>query len=525
MRHNMYSMENFEVDDATLDIMPERELIILLNNLSQVVYSKDYYQIFDYDNTEREELVNNYYIMIKRYNIINPVLEQVSTDIGSKRNFLDVWMEIWKKSVYGMDEIGEIYGLSVLSQLFRNTYIVRGGVKDDLRIHICLIAPTGSGKSEGNVLTGLFCQKCPAAGLTAIMPEEYSPATMIGTVNRNIINSNIAAKANDPSNPDWRDPIRLGALGTQNFLMFDEAENILKTTTRTEGMQRILQHAMNRYGSPTNVVSNDLVDGKVECSPNCNIIFTSFYLEEFKDTLLTRGLLQRMLVIYKDSKDVDRDRISNYIIDGLEEMDQGEDTDSVMQRVTDKQNEIVELYKELDSITASLMIRHTGTQNIFLMRGVKDQLKSQREELKSIIPAMSPFQHEQWEAMLSRIAPMFIKTSSIYAMADGREYITADDIKRAAKVINFSMQSVAFFMMSKISSKKTSDELQQTYDKMRRKHRQKKNSEEEWINIIIEMFGISTSKAKRLVDDLKQSDKLKQRTSTADGTTKLLELV
>jgi len=110
-------------------------------------------------------------------------------------------------------------------------------------------------------------------------------------------------------------------------------------------------------------------------------------------------------------------------------------------------------------------------------------------------------------------------------MADGREYITADDIKRAAKVINFSMQSVAFFMMSKISSKKTSDELQQTYDKMRRKHRQKKNSEEEWINIIIEMFGISTSKAKRLVDDLKQSDKLKQRTSTADGTTKLLELV
>lgn len=503
--------------DDELKEMKEQDLIKILNDMTNVVYEKDFYQVFDCDMLTIDDQINDYNILKTKYQVKFGISDVgVDTEPGD-RNFMDIWSEIWNARIIGQDIPCTLYGLCAISQIFDNDISTERGTGDDIRIHLCMIMPTASGKSEGNNMLIDFCR---LVGITYALPEEFSPATLIGTVNKSIIDSNIAAKAFTKDHEDWRDPEQIGILGTKDFLIFDEGENILHTTPRTEGAQRILQHAMNRHGSATNVVTNELVNGKIEVFPNCNIVITSYYMNQFKETLLNRGLLQRMIIYFRAENDINRNVIRDFIYDSMVEIKEGESIEDGMQKIKTKKEREEELAEELKREVSKLRARHANTKFLVLQEGTKDRFKFHTHQLQKIVPNMTPYQRNIWESMISRIAPTFIKLSAIYALMNYRVEIVPKDADNAAKLLMETMQSIAFFMLSKIPANTKTEGYVPVYNKLKHNYKNKKFDDSEWLNIMVTTFGVSLNNAKKLIEDLKANGKLVARIDINSGERK-----
>lgn len=504
--------------------MTDTELVKELTKMTQVLHNKAYFEFREGGEYERENLEGDYLFLKKRFDALQTeVVEEV--ELCPTDNFHDLWMQLWRMQIVEQDDVGELYCLAVASQIFRHIKIRRGMTEDDLRIHPCVIMPTGTGKSEGNTFVAQFCNRCNAVDLTAALPEEFSNATMIGTMNKSIIASNLALKVPE-GHKDWRNPEREGLLKNTNFILFDEGENILKPSQRTEGIQRILQHAMNRHGSATNTVTNDLVDGVVSCNPNCCIFITGYYQDEFKNTLLDRGLLQRMVIIIKDSSDIDRYKIEKHIMGSIREVDNDEDVERAMQSTYDDICEVNALYNRLNKTVGNLNIRHESTEYVFMKKGVTAKIEEYKNLIREIVPNMTTYQNEVWETMVSRLTPSFIKVAAIYALLDGRRYIEEKDVTKAYKILMQSMQSIASFVMSKISSTQTSDATSGMYNRLVGipKFKRAKLTREQWIDGLIVTFGMSPSKAEKLIRDLILTQKLLIKKELGKPNEKFLQL-
>lgn len=512
-------------DEQQLRRMKEQEIITILNNMTREAYDKDYFEVFGFD-LEREEMIKIYDKLKIRIDVQEHE-EPVPVGIPGKKNFIDIWSEIWDGRIISQDECKILYGLCAVSQLFNHIQIVKN-VKDDVRIHLCVIMPTATGKSEGNTMLIEYCKRLSDTKIiqmTYATPGEYSPATLVGSFDKHINDANIASGQyeNDPERyPDWRDPIKYGMLATSNFVIFDEAENILKTTPRTEGAQRILQETMNRYGSETNVVSNHIIAGKVEYNPSCNISMTSFYQDSFKETLLSRGLLQRTIIFYKSEDDVKRDEIQDFQINKMVEISNSESVADGLKKIGSINKREEELFDELNLEVKKLIARHAGTQYIMLRTGVKDRVKFHINELRDVIPNMSPYQKEVWETMISRITPSILKISAIYALIDYREVIEEKDVDNAAKILNQTMKSIAIFMLSKIPAFRATDGYNNLYNKLKVDYKHHKMTNGEWVDKIMVVAGISSESAKRKYSELKASKKIVPRMDIKTGETKFM---
>ena len=498
----------WEYKDKELDKLKDREFIIILNQMTHEIYNDDYYERFDYDNVEQDHLKHNYKFLCNKYKLKNPVEEyNVDSEVKGK-NFIDIWKTIWDNRITQQSETCTLYALCAMSQIFKDIPLVRGAVKDDLRIHLCNIAPTATGKSEGNNMLIEFCNN---SDFTYSVVGEFSPATLVGTINKSTVDANNIMKARE-GDDEWRDPSQVGMLGDSHFIMFDEGEAIMHTTPRTEGSQQILQKAMNRYNSAANLVSNRLVNGTVEYNPNCSVIITSFYQTHFKESLLDRGMLQRMIIFYKDESDVNRVAISDYMYDGMEELKAGETSNELFDRIDYNLAHEKAMFEELRKETNKLRIRHTNTRGVVLDVGVKERFKEKTHELRNVIPEMTPYQNGIWQTLISRVTPTFMKIAAIYALMDYRDTIETKDVDKAAAMLQTTMQSVAIFMIGKISSEKTTDIHLPVYKKLKSKYNHKKMVEVEWINTIINVTGVGFTSATKLVGDLKASKKLLLRT-------------
>jgi len=513
MKHKIW-----EYTETELKKLPETELIKILNEMAIEVYKKDYFQVFNYDYDT--DLIQNYRRLKKKYELQHPIIVEKIDGNSGQRNFLDIWTDIWNMRITQQPENCILYGLCAMSQIFNNVITMRG-IEDDIRLHLCIIMPTASGKSEGN---NMIIEFCDAVDFSYSLPGEFSPATLIGTVNKSIIDSNIAAKAFTEESEEWRDPKQYGILDTKNFIMFDEGEAIMHTTPRTEGAQRILQLAMNRHGSATNTITNDLVNGTVEINPNCNVIITSFYQDHFKETLLNRGMLQRMIIFYKSENDIDRHKIRNYMYDNMIAIKKGETAEDGVKKVNNKLQTRDALFEEIKQETKKLRIRHVNTKYVYLHEDALERLKEKTIELQNIIPNMTPYQVDIWETLISRIAPTFIKVAAIYALMDYRETIEANDVDKSAAILSQTLQSIAFFMIGKISDTKTTDGYMSIYKRLKISYKHNKMSEPEWINIVINLFGLSVANAKKQISNLKAGKKLMLRIDINNGEKKL-ELV
>ncbi len=476
---------------------------------------KEYSDVFEYYNYSDDELEQHLMMLRRKKKFRDENNKRVEQVIERKRevnekDFMDMWRELWNDNIVGQTVMGEIYGLTCCSQLFKHIEF-NHRISEDLRLHPCIIMPSGFGKSEGNDMLAKFARECE---LNYILMEKFTDAALTGSIDQKVIELNSKNKLK-PGDPNYIDPYVKSPLEEYNFIIFDEGEAALKPTRGNEISQRILQKAMNRMGSDGNMITNTMVSNKlagkkIETRPSCSIIITSYYLDEFKETLLNRGLLQRMIVYIREEDRNMRTKIIDHVIDNIPVADSGSTSD--IRRVEDEyikmKNKKEQMIKELGIEALKLRDYHQrNTKSVILDTGVPAKVKEAIYELREIVPFQLG-QEQIWESIMSRLSVNLLKVAAIYALIDYRNIITAEDIAQASKLLNTTMRSVAFYLAENV--KTVADRrVDEIYIRLKAAMKGKVLPEKQWTAYLQEKYHMSENSALNIIRVLEKDKKIK----------------
>ena len=137
---------------------------------------------------------------------------------------------------------------------------VERGVKDDLRLHACVIMPSGMAKSEFNDILAEFAD---IADKTYYSVGEFKINKLIGEINKKIVSNNMRINAFSKKDRGWVDPIEPGVLASFDYVVFDEGEAVLDH--KKIRIQAILDKTMNRIGSKGNMITS--TDNRIHSNP------------------------------------------------------------------------------------------------------------------------------------------------------------------------------------------------------------------------------------------------------------------
>jgi hypothetical protein len=139
----------------------------------------------------------------------------------------------------------------------------------------------------------------------------------------------------------------------------------------------------------------------------------------------------------------------------------------------------------------------------------KPILRGSIDELRNIMP-MLVGQKQIWESMISRLTVNILKISAIYALADGRDYISAQDTKRASALMMETMRSVAFFLKDNVQTK-LDNRTVQVYARLKAKKGGYFLLEKEWVEYLVKEMGFSDPQAKVLIKNFIDNGKMTVR--------------
>ena len=496
---------------------------------NQVHAGKSFIEVYGNDNLSAEDLINDIVRMHRRVDlqemnrkvieereVLNKPVTTTQIQLGivpdTTTTLMDLWREKWDMRIVHQDVPRDLYFLALVSQLFKNITIFKG-VDEDMRIHVCLIMPSGTGKSDGN---DILTEVAELTGLSSYYLDRYTDAVLTGSIDQKKVERNTKTKSN-PGDPEYLDPVVPSVLVTYDIIVYDEGENILKTNTATEGAQRILQKAMNRHGSAANKITNSLVGGNVEGYPNCSVIITSYFLEQFKETLLRRGLLQRMIVFITEENENQRTDIINRIVDAVPTFKHNVAEAEMKKNIRITRNQ--EINKLILAEVDSLREFHQNTESIYIHESAAPVIKEIIAELREILPLASG-QREVWNSMISRLTVNILKMSALFAIINYRTHITEHDVRQSAQILIKTMDSVGFFL--KKNMKTFDNTMAMAYYKSLVKSDKigMQMSEKDMTEFIATRFGITRDKAKMVIDVLISQNKIAAVT-LSDGTRKV----
>ena len=175
----------------------------------------------------------------------------------------------------------------------------------DPRVHVFWIQPTRSGKTIAWEFTG---EVAKLAGLPTDMFTSGTDSALIGSID---------------SIPDGEGGYEIvqkpGLLAGKKCLNFDEGSILLQANPKQFFSEVILylQQAMNSVGSHSNTLTKHMKNGKVETESRVSLWITSFPPSGVKEYVLTKGLFQRVLLLYRPWSDDMRQRVSERRMDGV----------------------------------------------------------------------------------------------------------------------------------------------------------------------------------------------------------------
>lgn len=479
-----------------------------VNDLCFELYGKSHHEVFDFGEFTETELKEQKAMLLRKLEIKHGLNLETTEEkpIPKKKNgesFFDVWNRLWDMRIESQPVMREIYSVLALSQVFKKIKIYRGSIEEDIRVHVCAIMPSGTGKSEANDFLYQFAVR---NGKKYYSIERFTDAILTGSIKRNVQDRNVA-KGYKEGDAGWKDPSTPSVLTAYDYVVSDEGESILKSSKQTEGAQRLLQKAMNRFGSEGNLLTNNLIDGEVSARPDCSIAITSYYLDEFKDTLLERGLMQRMIVYIQEEDAERRTRIIDRIIGDIASFET--DKSEAYLDIEQKKEKSDKLYAIMVDEINRLKKLHKDTEYVVMMKESKPVLRASIDQLRDIIP-MLVGQKQIWESMISRLTVNILKISAIYALADGRDYINAEDTKKASALMLETMRSVAFFLKDNVQTKLDNKAIQ-AHHRLKAKKGGYFLSESEWVAYLMKEMGYSEPNAKNLIKNLLDNGKMTTR--------------
>ena len=367
-----------------------------------------------------------------------------------------IWRKLFEKTVFRQPVFRDIYFHVWLGQyMFKKcgTTFLKAGEKHDVRVHSCIIAPSGTGKSQANNFLATMLE---LTDLKVAMPLMYNDASAVGSWNSDAEKYNKEKKLK-PDDEGFVDPIRYGFLHSNDVIIFDEGIVVLRTGKKgggsNEWIQTVLQRVANRHGSPANKIDNNKVAGKVEYNAECSFVITSYYLDDFRETLLKKGLIQRSILFIDENDDSKRDDIVNLQIKSfvslprkLEEkllkIKSGEQRSLLIteylnsneQRLIGEKLKIDPDMKEF-FVELKLLTKFLGkNKTIFVSEISKEKIEEYYKKIKESM-TLTPGQQEVFNDIISRLVTYFAILGAQNASMRRDEQTNAMDIQESYKLL------------------------------------------------------------------------------------------
>ena len=480
----------------------DEELVQRINELCIEIYGEEYFEIFGFEEYTREQRLYQIRYLQRKSDIL---VKDLSSDRDGY-NFLDLWREYWNTRVVLNADACDIYGFVALSQLFNHVRVERG-VKDDLRLHACVIMPSGMAKSEFNDILAEFAD---IAGKSYYSVGVFKINKLIGEINKKIVSNNMRINAFSKKDRGWVDPVEPGILASYDYVVFDEGETVLDH--KKIRIQALLDKTMNRIGSKGNMITS--TDNRIHSNPACSLVITSYHLDTYTH-LFKKGLFPRMIVYVEPEDPIKRTKTSEYIVSAIPSF--VDDISEAEKQRKDKENLQNKLRKKLKEEVENLQNMHKDTETIYMRAGVDEIINDYIVELRNIVPGLNPEQIEAWESMVSRISVNFIKVAALFAMMNYRNYIDREDAHNAARLLFPAMRSVAFYIISNNTGR--NEKLNRLVMRLRREFIGMRYTKEEWQKVFFKSFGAGESSSEKLFALLIKSGKMRVLKNKDEGTT------
>ena len=330
----------------------------------------------------------------------------------------------------------------------------------DPRIHVFWIQATRSGKTIAWEFTG---EVANLAGLDIEMFTSGTDSALIGSID--------SISDDDGGYITVEKP---GLLAGKKCLNFDEGSILLQPNPKQFFSEVILylQQSMNPVGSHSNTLTKHMKNGKVETESRVSFWITSFPPAGVKEYVLTKGLFQRVLLLYRPWSEDMRQRVSEQRMSGvfenkLEDVMSLEDIaqhfidlkERVRTRLLMKAGLTHEGWsnmspKEKEEVAQSLMWEMFTADKSFkpqLMAAVDNYytlVRGMDPHLSDVVCSFIPNVLSYTVLFATHIAMMRVMRDNIHVEAEW--LVTGDDVEMAAEVIFDIYEQLVLWLESEV---------------------------------------------------------------------------
>ncbi len=330
----------------------------------------------------------------------------------------------------------------------------------DPRIHTFWIQATRSGKSIAWEFTGEVAE---LAGLDIDMFTSGTDSALIGSID-----------SVSDGDGGYELVQNEGLLGGKKCLNFDEGSILLQSNPKQFFSEVILylQQAMNPVGSHSNTLTKHMKNGKVETESRVSLWITSFPPSGVKEYVLTKGLFQRVLLIYRPWSDnmrqmVSEQRMSGVFQDKLTEVQSLEDIAQHFIKIREKtEARLLSLanmtHQEWEALAPSSKeeVARACMHDMFNVdESVHPQLMSSVDEYYTLVRGMDKHLSDVVCSFIPNILNYTVLFATHLAMIrverdnipfDGNWVVTGDDVEMATEILYDIYEQLVLWLESEV---------------------------------------------------------------------------
>jgi len=275
-----------------------------------------------------------------------------------------------------------------------------GNRKIDIRLHLLLIKPQGTGKGAGFGVAKDFAQ---SLGLDFQTLTESTDAGLVGTL--------------DYDEAEREQVIVPGLLQTADIVAMEEASVLFDLASDfSKKNMTLMQITMNNLADESCHIDKKLGSELISFKPHASFLLTTYPPDQLADKVVKTGFLDRMIAVFEDVTLEDRLDVIKQLaekINSISSEESAQEFDNInkrLQRVTEFAN------------------KHVPNQCMTIPDDVQKLLIQVIEELAVKILDASPKAREKLEHFISRLYETLLKLAIHHALLSLRNTVSIQDV-------------------------------------------------------------------------------------------------
>jgi len=317
----------------------------------------------------------------------------------------------------------------ILGQLLKNIYFRQGSRYIDIRTHLLLFQPSGTGKGAG---FHFIVNICKQLGFQVSSFTESTSAGLVGTYDHF-----------DERLNKWI--MKEGELLSADIIAMEEASSLFDHQNKYNDMNlTYMQQAMNPLFDESCRIGKVLGGGKITKKPHASFLLMSYVPQNVYEILVSRGFLQRMTILWRAIGKEERFNVMDYAIEKMKH---------------DNQKSWVQLWKEKKDkfeniITKFQVLKDYYGDEIREIRITNEALDVAGYYIKSLFNTIHtpvPIVKEKLEEFIHRTFELLLKYATHYAIIrlpplSQFEVLPADVGKAFVNIIRPTWERTIYFI-------------------------------------------------------------------------------